>query len=314
MELWSRLCLLVLAATASTRGQDTLDEKEEGLTNNTTLTSEAKSSNISSNISSTTSSNVFSTTATVPPEVQTSTTNKNDTATISPKSGNASSSITTVTVTTVTDATTVTPVGHWGSTTGYVVLALIILVIIVLCIILFCLRRASRTYSFDLQRPAPPNHVHLPTFEPIDLDDFGTFSVFFPPIRSRFPLQIKQTELCFDSSEQTTPKALQMTENLHPPPPSSSSAIPNGTSQRSEGEGSSDESHTSLEEQLAANVTEVLPNENVPPTSDNPTELQPDQWSCTDLFFDADNGEKNQKTPFCSSEPFVEVNLEEDAW
>ncbi|XP_028330499.1 uncharacterized protein LOC114480496 isoform X3 [Gouania willdenowi] len=287
MELWSRLCLLVLAATASTRGQDTLDEKEEGLTNNTTLTSEAKSSNISSNISSTTSSNVFSTTATVPPEVQTSTTNKNDTATISPKSGNASSSITTVTVTTVTDATTVTPVGHWGSTTGYVVLALIILVIIVLCIILFCLRRASRTYSFDLQRPAPPNHVHLPTFEPIDLDDF----------------------------EQTTPKALQMTENLHPPPPSSSSAIPNGTSQRSEGEGSSDESHTSLEEQLAANVTEVLPNENVPPTSDNPTELQPDQWSCTDLFFDADNGEKNQKTPsVCSSEPFVEVNLEEDAW
>ncbi|KAI3376053.1 hypothetical protein L3Q82_016592 [Scortum barcoo] len=59
--------------------------------------------------------------------------------------------------------------------TGYVILVLIIVMIIVLCVILYILRRVSRMYSFDLQRPSPVDRLSEPigTFEPVYLDDLA---------------------------------------------------------------------------------------------------------------------------------------------
>ncbi|KAM9836515.1 uncharacterized protein ACBR49_018954 isoform 2-T2 [Aulostomus maculatus] len=59
------------------------------------------------------------------------------------------------------------------STPDYVILVFILLVILILITILFLLRRASRTYSFDLQRPPAVSHPSQATgtFEPVDLDD-----------------------------------------------------------------------------------------------------------------------------------------------
>ncbi|KAK7909990.1 hypothetical protein WMY93_014674 [Mugilogobius chulae] len=54
---------------------------------------------------------------------------------------------------------------------GYVILMLILLLVLALCIILFYLRRVSRTYTFDLQRPAPGRVEPIGTFEPVYLDD-----------------------------------------------------------------------------------------------------------------------------------------------
>ncbi|XP_072314793.1 uncharacterized protein [Eucyclogobius newberryi] len=56
-------------------------------------------------------------------------------------------------------------------TWGYVILMLILLLILALCIILFYMRRATRTYTFDLQRPAPGRGEPIGSFEPVHLDD-----------------------------------------------------------------------------------------------------------------------------------------------
>nr|XP_057924462.1 uncharacterized protein LOC131126201 [Doryrhamphus excisus] len=59
------------------------------------------------------------------------------------------------------------------SSWGYVLLVLLLLVILSLLVILYLLRRANRTYSFDLHRAAPVNHTDEPsgTFEVICLDE-----------------------------------------------------------------------------------------------------------------------------------------------
>ncbi|KAI9999560.1 hypothetical protein NQD34_018406 [Periophthalmus magnuspinnatus] len=68
--------------------------------------------------------------------------------------------------------TSLLPVTNGGSSWGYIILVLIVLLVLVLCIILFQMRRASRTYTFDLQRPCPsrPNEP-IGSFEPVYLDD-----------------------------------------------------------------------------------------------------------------------------------------------
>lgn len=59
-----------------------------------------------------------------------------------------------------------------GSSWGYVILMLILLLVLALCIILFYMRRVSRTYSFELQRPTPARtNEPIGTFEPVHLDD-----------------------------------------------------------------------------------------------------------------------------------------------
>ncbi|XP_078791967.1 uncharacterized protein LOC101173437 isoform X2 [Oryzias latipes] len=61
-----------------------------------------------------------------------------------------------------------------SSSWGYVILVFIILIIIALSLMLFFIRRASRSYSFDLHRPSPMNNRNEPTgtFEAVYLDDF----------------------------------------------------------------------------------------------------------------------------------------------
>ncbi|XP_061620020.1 uncharacterized protein LOC133472740 [Phyllopteryx taeniolatus] len=70
--------------------------------------------------------------------------------------------------------TAAAPVGGHDSW-GYILLVLLLLVIIILLVILYLLRKASRTYSFDLQRPAPGNHGGGPAgdFEAFSLDNQG---------------------------------------------------------------------------------------------------------------------------------------------
>ncbi|XP_061768665.1 uncharacterized protein LOC133560301 [Nerophis ophidion] len=59
------------------------------------------------------------------------------------------------------------------STWGYILLVLLLLVILILLVILYLLRRASRTYSFDLRRAAPVRNTEDPAgkFEAICLDE-----------------------------------------------------------------------------------------------------------------------------------------------
>ncbi|XP_035771970.1 cell wall protein DAN4 [Neolamprologus brichardi] len=166
---------------------------------------------------------------------------------------------------------------------GYVVLALIIIVIIILCIILYLLRRASRTYSFDLQRPNPVGHLNQPTgtFEPVYLDDL----------------------------ERPVPKDIEATDDLSPPP------VANGTSLQSEEKDSSGEN--APEEQPEANGVETSPAENTTPSlSSDEADKISNPPSSTSLFFDAigEQQNENNNNPICSSDPFVEINLDEPAW
>uniref|UniRef100_A0AAV2KJI8 Uncharacterized protein n=2 Tax=Knipowitschia caucasica TaxID=637954 RepID=A0AAV2KJI8_KNICA len=58
-----------------------------------------------------------------------------------------------------------------GSSWGYVILVLLLLLVVALCIVLVRMRRVSRTYTFDLQRPPPRTCEPMGSFEPVYLDD-----------------------------------------------------------------------------------------------------------------------------------------------
>lgn len=197
--------------------------------------------------------------------------------------------VTTVSKTTVSMTTTVSStkaaVGDKDhSSWGYVILVLIILVIIVLCVILYFLRRVSRTYSFDLQRPSPVSHLNQPTgtFEPVYLDDLER-----PDLKDRVT-----------------------TDDLSPSP------VANGTSLPSEEKGSVGEN--APQEQPDSNGVEMSPTSN---TSSSPADNQEDKMldplSSADLFFDTigeQQNENNNNPSVCSSDPFVEINLDGPAW
>lgn len=197
-----------------------------------------------------------------------------------------------VDVTTVLMATTNTssiPViteGTGGSSLGYVMLVLIVLVIIVLCVILYFLRRVSRTYSFDLHRQVPANHLDEPigTFEPVYLDDL----------------------------DRPAPKDHVITDDLSPPP------VSNGTTLQSEERGSNGE--TAQQEQPDGNGLESSPTSNTSRSlGDNLADKTPSELSGTNLFFDAigeeqQNENNNNNPSVCSSDPFVEINLDEPVW
>ncbi|XP_032355070.1 mesoderm induction early response protein 1 isoform X2 [Etheostoma spectabile] len=192
------------------------------------------------------------------------------------------------TVSTATDGTSLKPEtpGHSG-TVGYVFLFFILLVIIVLCVILYFLRRASRSYSFDLHRPVPANHHNEPigNFEPVYLDDL----------------------------DRPAPKD-EATTNAPSPPP-----VSNGTTLQSEEAISNGES--APQNQPDANGLETSP-----PTGDTSPSLghvaaddTSSPFSSTNLLFDAigeeqQNENNNNNPSVSSSEPFVEINLDEPAW
>ncbi|KAM6894697.1 uncharacterized protein PEZ65_022349 [Lycodopsis pacificus] len=185
---------------------------------------------------------------------------------------------------------------HSSFSWGYVILVLIVLVIIILCAILYFLRRVSRTYSFDLHRPAPANHLNEPigTFETVYLDDL----------------------------ERPSPKDQVTAGDLSPPPVSNGTTLPS-EDRRSDGE-------SAPQEQPDANGTETSPTSNTsnasngsnasnysPSLGDGPADKPPSPLSCINMFFDAvgdeQQNENNNNPSVCSRDPFVEINLDEAA-
>ncbi|XP_074555307.1 uncharacterized protein LOC141811224 [Halichoeres trimaculatus] len=170
-----------------------------------------------------------------------------------------------------------------GSSWAYVILVLIILVIIVLCIILYLLRRASRTYTFDLQRPVPTNNPNEPT---------GTFE-----------------QVYLDDLEQPAPKDEVITDDI------SSTPVANGTTLQTEEKISNGDN--TPQDQPGLNRSET------PPSSDSSPSLGDEQadnhsTNSTNFFFDAvgeeqQQNENNNNPSVCSSDPFVEINLEDPA-
>ncbi|XP_047242198.1 uncharacterized protein LOC124880858 isoform X2 [Girardinichthys multiradiatus] len=172
-----------------------------------------------------------------------------------------------------------------GTSWGYVILVLIIILIIVLCIILFMLRRASRTYSFDLQRPAPCRNLYEPTgtFGQVYLDDLGS-----------------------------THKDV-ISEDLSTPP------VPNGTSPPLE-EKAADEENAPQEQPGASDPPNSSSSSSSSLSGDDQTEKKSNQMSSNNLFFDVAEElpqqqlNENNNNPCGSSNPFVEINLDEPPW
>ncbi|KAM8747293.1 uncharacterized protein AB9X84_015359 [Acanthopagrus schlegelii] len=305
---WSRLCLLVLAMSSFSRGQSEGQDKSNITTNtdsplSSTLTAAEPTNETVSEASVSPQTNL-STTAPAEPS-QTNKTAGEDgheqtgafTEGVSgipastPSSGREAGDIAVTTaVTTATTATSPKPAitqDSGQSSWGYVILVLIILMIIALCVILYLLRRAARTYSFDLQRPLPVNHHNEPTgtFEPVYLDDL----------------------------ERPAPKDQVNSDDLSPPP------VANGTTSAPEEKGPDGESAPQEQEHSDANglTGETSPTSNTSPSlGDDPADKTTSPLSSTDLLFDTVGEEigNNSSPSVCSSDPFVEINLDDPAW
>ncbi|XP_031615132.1 uncharacterized protein LOC116335543 isoform X2 [Oreochromis aureus] len=280
MKLWSRVCFLVLAVSPICLGTETTSDAPQN--NDTKASAATITSPHHSNTTDAESTTAVMTNVTSGGTVATTLTSTNvptkETTNIVTQGGADRGGQMTQTTTSTSSGTTAA-----GSSAGYVVLALIIIVILILCIILYLLRRASRTYSFDLQRPNPVGHLSQPTgtFEPVYLDDL----------------------------ERPVPKDIEATDDLSPPP------VANGTSLQSEEKDSTGEN--APEEQLEANGVETSPAENTTPSlSSDEADKISNPPSSTNLFFDAigEQQNENNNNPICASDPFVEINLDEPAW
>ncbi|XP_056883555.1 uncharacterized protein LOC130522823 isoform X2 [Takifugu flavidus] len=168
MRLATRLCFLVLAVSSASRGQ------------NQTATSELQTKNSTDSSQPTPTTLLPSSDAPTTDTVPTPTANRVESnSTLSQTQATTRIQVSTTEEVNsssgfwVTQTTTLPGSPVSIATTGYVILVLIVLAIIFLCGIIFFLRRASRTYSFDLQRPPPSSHLNEPigTFEPMCLDD-----------------------------------------------------------------------------------------------------------------------------------------------
>lgn len=281
MKLWSRVCFLVLAVSPICLGTKTASDAPQN--NDTEASAATITSPHHSNTTDAESTTAVMTNVTSGGTVATTLTSTNvpTKETTTKISGDQTTRVST---TSSTSSRITGPPSAAGSSAGYVVLALIIIVILILCIILYLLRRASRTYSFDLQRPNPVGHLSQPTgtFEPVYLDDL----------------------------ERPVPKDIEATDDLSPPP------VANGTSLQSEEKDSTGEN--APEEQLEANGVETSPAENTTPSlSSDEADKISNPPSSTNLFFDAigeQQNENNNNPTVCASDPFVEINLDEPAW
>ncbi|KAL3051030.1 hypothetical protein OYC64_001326 [Pagothenia borchgrevinki] len=291
-KLWRRLCFLVLAFSSVSRGQ-----------NETTVAPDLPpptpppmgSDEAQNESSSTLETPVFKHTSAITTDLpSTNLTTKEDlvsedfngtteedsnSKTLIGISG-ANTVMTTVSI--ETDITSLTPVTSGGtghSSWGYVLLVLIIVAIIILCVMLYFLRRVSRTYSFDLHRPIPSNHRNDPigTFEPVYLDDLA-------------------------------PKDQGNTEDVPPPPP-----VSNGTTIQTEEPESNGES--APQEPSEANGLEASPGHTDLSLIGDPEEKTSSPSGSTSIFFDTigeeQQNENNNNPSVCSSDPFVEINLED---
>ncbi|XP_053199147.1 uncharacterized protein LOC128383568 [Scomber japonicus] len=292
-KLWSRLCFLVLAVSSVSRGQnETVSETTEGPDSSTFATpiiplsldgteNNATENNATIFMSSSPPENDTALEKTDPVTNQTNSTGQEETG---PSTSSPMTTIEpvseTVALTTVA-STTATPVkieDGDSSSWGYVILVFILLVIVILCVILYFLRKVSRSYSFDLQRPSPANHGNEPigTFEQVYLDDL----------------------------DQTGPTDLVTNDDDSPPP------VTNGTTVQLEDKESTGES--ALQEQ-EANGLETLSIGNNTPSTETPLEL-----GSNTVFFDAvgeeQQNENNNNPSICSTDPFVEINLDGPAW
>ncbi|XP_044198070.1 uncharacterized protein LOC122974175 isoform X2 [Thunnus albacares] len=296
-KLWSCLCFLVLAVLPISRGQDTTVSQQNSTDydhNSDTSMTTTKSpldetTDATNNMSSSSSQNSETLNGTTPAQnntgggntpVNESSTTLQATTTSGKKPGNEGDASNGSVTTASTSSSSETTADKDSSSRGYVILVLIILVIIILCVILYLLRRVSRTYSFDLQRPSPASHCNEPTgtFEPVYLDDL----------------------------DQTAPE--DRVNNDYTPPPT----LANGTTPQSEEKDSSGEN--APQDQTDTNGLETLSiGINSPPA-----DIMSDQLMNTDIFFNGSGeeqqNENNNNPSVCSSDPFVEINLDEPAW
>lgn len=293
MKMWSRLCFLVLVVSSVSGGQEEQSHKDP---TPTPLTAESEKRD------HTTLPNVTQTSVNGTALPSGSSTSQEAQNTVTHHSGNkmkgtsggtvadttfgnvtgSTSNVTSAETTTsnpATDKDTSTP--SWA----YVMLVIIILIIIALCVILYFLRRISRTYSFDLHRPAPVSHLDEPmgTFEPVYQDDL----------------------------DRPAPKDQATSDDLSPP------LVANGTSLQLEEKGSCGES--APQGHPDANSMESSPLGNTSPSlGDDASDKTPSPLSSTNLFFDAtgeeQHNENNNHPAASSSDPFVEINLDDPAW
>ncbi|KAK9525094.1 hypothetical protein VZT92_017431 [Zoarces viviparus] len=301
MKSWSRLCFLVLAISSTSRGQNTsaVAADPEVSSTFTPLPAERQNTTTGSTPPSSSPQNDLTPSVATTGEAQTSgadglvwTSTDKVNGSTAPQTtdddedgeGSTAATSTSSTPVKIEDA------GHSSFNWGYVILVLIVLVIIILCAILYFLRRVSRTYSFDLHRPAPANHLNEPigTFEAVYLDDLERPS----------------------SKDQVT------AGDLSPPPASNGTTLPS-EDRRCDGE-------SAPQEQPDATGPETSPTSNTSNTSnyspslgDGPADKPPSPMSCINMFFDAvgeeQQNENNNNPSVCSSDPFVEINLDEAA-
>ncbi|KAJ4948173.1 hypothetical protein JOQ06_019710 [Pogonophryne albipinna] len=285
-KLWRRLCFLVLAFSSVSRG-----EHETAVTPDLRPpTPPPMGSDESQNESSSTlETPVFNNTSANTPDLPSTnltlkkfngTTEEDSDSTTLIGIGWANEVTTTVSIETdITSSTPVTSGATGHSSWGYVLLVLIMVVIIILCVMLYFLRRVSRTYSFDLHRPIPSNHRNDPvgTFEPVYLDDLA-------------------------------PKDQENTEDVPPPPP-----VSNGTTIQTEERESNGES--APQEPSAANGSEALPGHTDLSLIGDAEKKTSSPSGSTSIFFDTigeeQQNENNNNPSVCSSDPFVEIPLED---
>ncbi|XP_071375179.1 uncharacterized protein [Centroberyx affinis] len=159
--------------------------------------------------------------------------------------------------------------------------------IIALCVILFLLRRGSRRYSFDLHRPGPVDHSgteHTGTFETVYLDDL----------------------------ERPAPTDHVTSDDPSPPP------VANGTSAPSGEKGSTGENAPDGQEEDCGLETPPINDLSLSLDIDLTDKKSDQSGGGSDSFFDAvgeeqQNGNNNNPS-VCSTDPFVEISLDEPVW
>ncbi|XP_056156227.1 uncharacterized protein LOC130130548 isoform X1 [Lampris incognitus] len=188
-------------------------------------------------------------------------------------------------------ATTTAKTDVMHSSWGYILLLLMILLIIGLCVILFTLRRNSRIYSFDFQRPGHATHSSLTvseqpgTFEAVRLDDLDCH----------------------------VPSNHGISDDLSP------SAVTNGTALQPREKGSDGDKARDGDLVDCQMDLDALPTNGINLSLDiDLNDKKSNQSSGTNLFSDTKedeqhNGNNNNPSPR-SSEPFVDVSLDDPVW
>ncbi|XP_029938817.1 uncharacterized protein LOC115381505 isoform X1 [Salarias fasciatus] len=294
MKPWIRLCCLVLVISSTCRGQNGTvspveDEEMEGVN----ATTSEPFPQLEPTFNEDTNQSFPEPSSLSPALPGENVTSSEDDADVTTKgSGDATRGrtppppVTTVAMKTTSTSNSPPPAGGGSPSWAYVLLVLIILVIIALCVILYFLRKASKSYSFELQRPSPSNDLVQPTgtFEPVYLDDL----------------------------ERPNLKDLESAEEPPPPP------VTNGTSLQLEAKDSSEDAASDNPPVLANGVETSPAGDGSGPTSgDDPVDMATDPLSSIDLLLDPveqQQNENNNNPAVRSSDPFVEINLDESPW